>query len=69
MMAMATVINEMINCIAALRPLRSAYSPSNTPPTGRMKKPTPKVAKAISSEVYSLSEGKNRRAMMLERKP
>ncbi|MNJ45735.1 hypothetical protein D3C77_408430 [compost metagenome] len=68
-MAIDTVISRMIICIAALRPLRSEYMPSNTPPTGRMKKPTPKVARAISSEAYSSSEGKNCRAMMLARKP
>ncbi|MNG00346.1 hypothetical protein D3C84_832770 [compost metagenome] len=66
---MDRVISRMISCMAALRPLRSAYSPSSTPPTGRMKKPTPKVARAISSEAYSLSVGKNSRAMMLDRKP
>ncbi|MNG16127.1 hypothetical protein D3C84_1000100 [compost metagenome] len=66
---MDTVIRRMIICIAALRPLRSEYMPNRMPPTGRMKKPTPKVASAISSEVCSLSAGKNSRAMMLERKP
>ncbi|MCY1178733.1 hypothetical protein D9M73_190990 [compost metagenome] len=59
----------MIICIAALRPLRSEYMPSKMPPTGRMKKPTPKVARAISNDAYSSSEGKNWRAMMLARKP
>ncbi|SST10478.1 Uncharacterised protein [Acinetobacter baumannii] len=66
---MDSVISRMISCIAALRPLRSAYRPSRTPPTGRMKKPTPKVARAISSEVYSSPEGKNSLAIRLERKP
>ena len=40
------------------------YMPSKTPPTGRMKKPTPKVASAISRDAYSSSEGKNSRAMI-----
>ncbi|MNL17992.1 hypothetical protein D3C87_1391150 [compost metagenome] len=66
---MDTVIRRMIICIAALRPLRSEYMPNRMPPTGRMKKPTPKVANAISSDAYSSSDGKNCRAMMLARKP
>src|ERR1700730_1416055 len=39
------------------------------PPTGRMKKPTPKVAVVSSSEAYWLSEGKNNREMTSARKP
>ena len=63
-MATAIVIKAMMSCSAALRPLRSAYKPINTPPTGRMKNPTPKVAIANNREAYSLSAGKNKREMM-----
>jgi hypothetical protein len=38
------------------------------PPTGRMKKPTPKVATAISTEVSSLPLGKNSFAMVTAKK-
>jgi len=48
----------MTICSAALRPLRSAYRPSTIAPTGRMKKPTPKVAKVSSSEAVSSDAGK-----------
>ncbi len=43
--------------------------PSRTPPTGRMKKPTPNVAVVSSSEAYWLSAGKKSRAMITEKKP
>src|SRR5215470_8806600 len=43
--------------------------PSNIPPTGRMKKPTPKVAVVSRSEAYWLSLGQNNRAMITVKKP
>src|SRR5215212_8646003 len=39
------------------------------PPTGRIKKPTPKVAVVSKSEAYSLPAGKNRREIMTVKKP
>src|SRR6516165_4253907 len=39
------------------------------PPTGRMKKPPPKVAVVSNSEAYWVSEGKNSREMTTVRKP
>jgi hypothetical protein len=43
--------------------------PSKIPPTGRMKKPTPKVPVVSNSEAYWLSLGKNSRAMTTAKKP
>src|SRR5215831_6582058 len=43
--------------------------PSRMPPTGRMKKPTPKVAVVSKSEAYWLSAGKNKRAMITAKNP
>ncbi len=68
-MATAIVMRRMTNCKAALRPARSAYIPRTTAPTGRMKKPTPKVANVSSNAAYSLDAGKNRRAMITLTKP
>ena len=59
----------MINSNADLRPLRSAKMPRRIPPTGRMKKPTPKVAVASNSEAYWLWVGKNNREMIAVKKP
>ncbi len=39
------------------------------PPTGRMKKPTPKVAVVSKSDAYWLSAGKNRREMTTAKNP
>ena len=44
-------MSRMVRVSAALRPSRSATAPMSSPPTGRMKKPTAKTAKASSSDV------------------
>jgi hypothetical protein len=41
-----------------LRPTRSPKCPKTTPPTGRAKKPTPKVAKEASVPVKGAKVGK-----------
>jgi 2-methylaconitate cis-trans-isomerase PrpF len=43
--------------------------PIRMPPTGRMKKPTPKVAVVSNSEAYWVSAGKNSREMTTVRNP
>ena len=68
MSAVPPAISRMVSESAAFRPTLSAYTPSTMPPTGRMKKPTPNVATASSSEVSSLPVGKNSLAMMTAKK-
>ena len=65
---MPPAISRMVSESAAFLPTLSAYTPSTMPPTGRMKKPTPNVATASSSEVSSLPVGKNSFAMMTAKK-
>ena len=51
-------IMAIVTISAPLRPKRSAYAPMTSPPTGRITKPTPKVAKLLSSDTTGLAEGK-----------
>jgi len=48
---------------AGRRPARSAYAPINTPPSGRVTKPTPNVASERSRLVRALPLGKKARPM------
>ena len=50
MSAVPSPISAMVASMAALRPLRSAYAPNTMLPSGRMTKPTPNTATAMSSE-------------------
>ena len=47
---------------ALVRPKRSPIWPKRTPPSGRIRKPTPKTPKAASSEAVGSLAGKNSRA-------
>lgn len=57
MVARPIVTSEMISIF--LRPTRSPKWPKTTPPTGRARKPTPKVAKDSSVPTSGLESGKN----------
>jgi len=48
-MAQPSAIRKMVSVMAFLRPARSAYAPITMPPSGRMMKPTPKLATVSSS--------------------
>lgn len=43
------LIRAMVNVMAARRPNRSANTPTSSPPSGRMKNPTAKTAKELST--------------------
>ena len=45
--------------MAGLRPSRSPSGPISSPPSGRVAKPTPKVARVSSSALVSSLPGKN----------
>ena len=55
---MATPINPKENSIAGLRPARSPNPPITSPPSGRVKKPTPNVASVSSRPLLPLALGK-----------
>ncbi len=57
-MTVPPAISPMVTISAALRPLTSPSRPMRIPPSGRMKKPTPKAANVDSSEVTSSPVGK-----------
>jgi hypothetical protein len=40
-----------------------------SPPTGRIKKPAPNVAKLLNSEIVGLIDGKNVRPIEIAKKP
>ncbi|MNH16917.1 hypothetical protein D3C79_765690 [compost metagenome] len=66
--AVPNVIRPIVRLKAALRPCLSAYRPMMMPPTGRIKKPTPKVASDIRSEASADSEGKKCRPISTAKK-
>jgi hypothetical protein len=68
-MPVPTAISTMVTDSAFLRPTRSPYSPSNTPPSGRTAKPMPKVASVSISDASALSAGKNSRAIVTANSP
>ncbi len=57
-------IRKMVSNSAALRPCVSPMRPITMPPTGRARKPSPKVRNVESSAVTSSWPGKNFLAMM-----
>lgn len=52
-------ISDTLRVSAGRRPRRSANRPSSQPPTGRMKKPTAKMAAVFSSCAVASPWGKN----------
>ncbi len=64
MISIASAISAMPSTMPARRPYLSPITPSTTPPTGRMKKPTPNTAVVASSALICVagsfgSTGKN----------
>ena len=57
----ATAISPTVTTSALRRPKRSPYQPITIAPTGRIRKPTAKVAKLASSEAIGSVEGKKAR--------
>jgi hypothetical protein len=58
MPAVAQLMMTKVSSIVALRPIRSPRCPATKAPTGRARKPTPKLARAAIWETASLSLGK-----------
>ncbi len=52
-----------VNTRAGLRPIRSPKCATTSPPSGRAKNPTAKVANAASEPTRGLTEGKYSRLM------
>ncbi len=66
--AVPTVISAMVSVSAVLRPRWSARLPISAAPSGRITKPTPKVAKDSSSDASGLLDGKNSLPMVAAKK-
>jgi len=62
-------IIKIIRVKAGLRPLRSAYIPSNTPPNGRTTNEMANVAVASTVATKASSAGKNARVMKVRKNP
>ena len=67
-MTVPKAIVMMVSINAALRPLVSPNRPMMMPPSGRIRKPTPKTAKDESSAAAGLPGGKKLRAITLAKK-
>ena len=61
-------ISHSVSATAGLRPTRSAYMPISRPPSGRIRKPTPNVAKDISNWPVGLPTGKYSRPISVAKK-
>ena len=57
--AVPSAISSSVRIIAFLRPARSAYMPITAPPSGRVTKPTPKLATASINCPNGECTGKN----------
>ena len=57
--AVPSAISSSVRIIAFLRPARSAYMPITSPPSGRVTKPTPKLATASINCPNDECTGKN----------
>ncbi len=55
----AMPMSQKDSSMAGLRPARSAYRPMTSAPSGRVRKPAPKVASEASRLVPGVSDGKN----------
>jgi hypothetical protein len=67
--AVAVAIKPTVSTSAILRPFRSPSAPMTTAPTGRMKKPTPKVAKLLNKDAKGSSLGKKLAPICVAKRP
>ena len=66
---MENPISPKQNSMAGLRPMRSPSGPITTPPSGRVTKPTPKMARVCSRLVVGSVLGKNTAPIWTAKKP